>query len=247
MANESILTSIKKLLGLSEDYTEFDVDVAMHINSAFATLNQLGVGPINSLYIEDKTTNWDEFIQGQLNINSVKTYVYFKVRLIFDPPATSFAITSMENMAKELEFRLNVVMENVKYPSVSVQSSPQVSLVTTPSTSGTFRYLTIPQGTSWEVRWPVQNSDGSPADLSSWTPRAQARNNLTDMTLLYEWTIAAGNISVLDSSIAMAVEPAVSSTWTWRSAIFDVELVHIDGRVIRIGRGEIIIDPEVTI
>lgn len=116
MAEESILTSIKKLLGLSEDYTEFDVDIVMHINSAFATLHQLGIGPINSLYIEDKTKNWDDFIQGEPNINSVKTYVYFKVRLIFDPPATSFAITSMENMARELEFRLNVVMENVKYP-----------------------------------------------------------------------------------------------------------------------------------
>jgi hypothetical protein len=125
MAAESILTSIKKLLGLADDYIEFDVDIIMHINSAFATLNQLAVGPTNSLFIEDKTTNWENFIEGQPNINSVKSYVYFKVRLAFDPPATSFAITSMENMAKELEFRLNVVMENILRPSVDTNVSSQ--------------------------------------------------------------------------------------------------------------------------
>ena len=122
MAIESILTSTKKLLGLTEDYTEFDVDIVMHINSAFATLNQLAVGPVNSLFIEDKTANWNDFILGQPNINSVKSYVYFKVRLAFDPPATSFAITSMENMTKELEFRLNVVMENILRPPTSLNS-----------------------------------------------------------------------------------------------------------------------------
>ena len=118
MAAESILTSTKKLLGLTEDYTEFDVDIIMHINSTFATLHQLAVGPTNSLFIEDKSDTWEDFLIGQLNINSVKSYVYFKVRLAFDPPATSFAITSMENMAKELEFRLNVVMENILRPPV---------------------------------------------------------------------------------------------------------------------------------
>lgn len=116
MADESILTSTKKLLGLTEDYTEFDTDIIMHINSVFATLNQLAVGPTDSFFIEDKTANWVDFIAGQPNINSVKSYVYFKVRLAFDPPATSFAITSMENLAKELEFRLNVVMENILRP-----------------------------------------------------------------------------------------------------------------------------------
>lgn len=116
MADESILTSTKKLLGLTEDYTEFDTDIIMHINSVFATLNQLAVGPTNSLYITDKTATWEDFILGQPNINSVKSYVYFKVRLAFDPPATSFAITSMENLAKELEFRLSVVMENILRP-----------------------------------------------------------------------------------------------------------------------------------
>lgn len=123
MADESILTSIKKLLGITEDYTEFDVDIIMHINSAFSTLNQLAVGPSDSLFIVDKETLWDSFILGQPNINSVKTYVFYKVKLAFDPPATSFAITSMENQAKELEWRLNVVMEIVNYPEFSAEQS----------------------------------------------------------------------------------------------------------------------------
>lgn len=129
MAAESILTSTKKLLGLTEEYKDFDVDIIMHINSAFATLNQLAVGPVNSLFITDDLADWADFIVGQPNINSVKSYVYFKVRLAFDPPATSFAITAMENMAKELEFRLNVVMENILRPpfyDVDAQSAQVV-------------------------------------------------------------------------------------------------------------------------
>jgi hypothetical protein len=143
MAAESILTSTKKLLGLADDYTEFDVDIIMHINSAFATLNQLAVGPTNSLFIEDKTTNWETFIEGQANINSVKSYVYFKVRLAFDPPATSFAITSMENMAKELEFRLNVVMENILRLPFNDNISLQSTLVTSESNTPAIYYTGV--------------------------------------------------------------------------------------------------------
>lgn len=122
MADESILTTTKKLLGLTEDYEEFDTDVIMHINSAFATLNQLGVGPANSLFITDKTTPWTDFIQDQANINSVKTYIFYKVKLAFDPPTTSFAIESIKAQTLELEWRLNVVMENQKMPPVDTGS-----------------------------------------------------------------------------------------------------------------------------
>lgn len=114
MADESILTSIKKSLGLTEDYEEFDSDIIMLINTSFATLNQLAVGPDTSLFITDKSANWSDFIENQTDINSVKTYVYLKTKLVFDPPATSFLITAFENMAKEFEWRLNVVIENQK-------------------------------------------------------------------------------------------------------------------------------------
>lgn len=113
---DSILTSIKKVLGLDEGYEAFDQDIMLHINSAFATLNQLAVGPENSFRIEDKAARWSDFIMGQPNIDSVKTYVYLKVRLLFDPPATSFAINSFQEQIKELEWRLNVVMEVARHP-----------------------------------------------------------------------------------------------------------------------------------
>lgn len=104
----SILTSIKKLLGVPEEYDVFDTDIIIHINSAFSTLNQLGVGPPDGFYIEDATEQWGMFLGDDKQINSVKTYIYLKVRLLFDPPTTSFAIDAMKKQAEELEWRLNV-------------------------------------------------------------------------------------------------------------------------------------------
>lgn len=109
--SESILTSIKKLLGLDEDYTVFDPDVIIHINGAFNTLTQLGVGPSDGFMIEDKSTEWSEFTEDQTSLNSVKNYIYVKAKLGFDPPGTSFAIDALQKMANELEWRLNVQAE----------------------------------------------------------------------------------------------------------------------------------------
>lgn len=107
----SILTSTKKTLGISEDYTAFDEDIIMHINSVFSTLQQLGVGPVEGFSISDATTEWSEFLGDDPNLNNVKTYVYMRVRLIFDPPATSYLITSMKNQVEELEWRMNTYRE----------------------------------------------------------------------------------------------------------------------------------------
>lgn len=106
MANQSILTSTKKLLGIEEDYTAFDLDITLHINSVFSTLYQLGVGPAGGFSIEDKTEVWEAFIGTTDGIFSVKTYVVLRVKLLFDPPATSFAIDSFDKQIKELEWRL---------------------------------------------------------------------------------------------------------------------------------------------
>lgn len=116
MANESILISTKKMLGLDANYTAFDMDVIIHINSTFATLHQLGIGPIDGFMIEDGVPTWDDFLSGDKRLNSVKTYVCLKVRLVFDPPATSFAITAIQDQIREAEWRLNVVREGIVYP-----------------------------------------------------------------------------------------------------------------------------------
>lgn len=112
---DSILDSVKKVLGLTPDYTAFDIDVIMHINSVFATLNQLGVGPLEGFTIEDNSTTWGEYIGTDKNLSSVKTYVWLKVRVLFDPPTMSFVLTSYEQQIKELEWRLNVYQEGMNW------------------------------------------------------------------------------------------------------------------------------------
>lgn len=108
---ESILTSIKKLLGIDEEYTQFDSDIIMHINSVFLNLTQLGVGPSEGFLIEDDTATWDDFIGDSNQLQAVKSYVYIKVKLLFDPPLSSSVTESMNRMISELEWRLNVAVE----------------------------------------------------------------------------------------------------------------------------------------
>lgn len=124
----SILTSTKKILGLDEDYTVWDLDIITHINSAFSTLTQLGVGPANGFMIEDKTAEWAEFLGDDLELNSVKTYIYLRVRLLFDPPGTSYAITAMQDQIDQLEWRLNVHREATEWvdpdPPVIIEEVP---------------------------------------------------------------------------------------------------------------------------
>lgn len=107
----SILTSIKKLLGIAEDYSEFDEDIITHINTVFLNLTQLGVGPKEGFSIEDDTTEWDEFINDNAQLQAVKSYMYLKVKLLFDPPLSSSVIESMNRMIAELEWRLNVAVD----------------------------------------------------------------------------------------------------------------------------------------
>jgi len=111
MSDDSILRSTKKILGIDADYTAFDLDIMTHINSVFSTLSQIGIGPINGFMIEDDDDTWDAFLGADANLNAVKTYVYLRVRLLFDPPTTSYMITSMKEQIQELEWRLNVYRE----------------------------------------------------------------------------------------------------------------------------------------
>lgn len=105
---DSILTSIKKLLGIAESDTNFDVDIIMHINSALGILNQLGVGPSTGFAIEDDSAEWTDFVSDMSKIQFAKTYVYQKVKLIFDPPPNSFAVDALTKSISELEWRLSV-------------------------------------------------------------------------------------------------------------------------------------------
>lgn len=108
---ESILTSIKKLLGIPEEYDHFDADIIMHINSVFMILSQLGVGPSKGFSITDDTTTWDEYVSEKQNLEAVKTYVFMKVKLMFDPPLSSAVTEAMNRNISELEWRLNVAAD----------------------------------------------------------------------------------------------------------------------------------------
>jgi hypothetical protein len=107
----SILTSTKKILGIDSAYTAFDLDIITHINSALATLSQLGVGPEGGVMIEDDSVEWSAIIDADLQLNHVQSYVYLVVRSMFDPPATGFATDAMKNQIKELEWRISATRE----------------------------------------------------------------------------------------------------------------------------------------
>lgn len=106
---DSILTSVKKLLGLTEEYTAFDADLIMHINSVLMILRQMGVGPKEGFFISDKSATWNQFIADPAKVEAVKAYVAVKVRLLgFDVPQSSVTKEALQNTASEMEWRLNV-------------------------------------------------------------------------------------------------------------------------------------------
>lgn len=108
---KSILVSIKKLLGLAADYTAFDTDIMLHINSVFMILNQLGVGPKAGFAIKGDAECWTDFLPDTPKLEAVKSYTYLKVRLMFDPPTSSSVLESYQRQISELEWRINAVAE----------------------------------------------------------------------------------------------------------------------------------------
>ena len=109
--DSSILTSIKKLLGIAEEDTSFDQDIIMHINTVFAVLSQLGVGPANGFSIEDDSAIWGDYLGNATNLELVKSYIYMKVRSMFDPPTSSILADAMNKNISELEWRINTTVD----------------------------------------------------------------------------------------------------------------------------------------
>lgn len=122
---ESILTSTKKILGLTEDYVTFDLDVITHINAAFSVLHQLGVGQVEGFAIEDASAVWEDFVAPSNQLHLVKTYIYLKVRVAFDPPGTSFLLESANSQIKEYEWRLNTFREVLQPPFIPPPLYPE--------------------------------------------------------------------------------------------------------------------------
>ena len=110
---DSILDSMKKLLGISNDYNHFDQGIIIHINTAFMSLRQIGVGPKEGFAIHGSEETWGDFLPDMKTLESVRTYLYLKVRLIFDPPTNSAVVEIFNKNINEIEWRLNT---EVDYP-----------------------------------------------------------------------------------------------------------------------------------
>ena len=109
----SILTDVKKMLGIEEEYTQFDQDILIHINTVLNILAQMGVTYANDEFVQDKTTTWDSLIEkGDLNL--IKSYMFLKVRLLFDPPQSSALIEVINKQITELEWRINWAVETTE-------------------------------------------------------------------------------------------------------------------------------------
>lgn len=104
---DSILLSVKKLLGLTDEVEEFDVDIMMNINSAIMTLTQLGVGPTSGFIVTGKEDRYEDWLGDMTNLQAVKMYLYYKTRISFDPPTQGSVMESLKEQIRELEFRLN--------------------------------------------------------------------------------------------------------------------------------------------
>lgn len=121
---DSILDTTKKSLGLGPEYDVFDPDIIMHINTVFVTLNQLGIGPPEGFMIEDDEATWNTFLGDDVRLNSVKTYMSLSVRMLFDPPATSFLMASYEKQIQQIEWRLSIHHDLVNADTPAVITNP---------------------------------------------------------------------------------------------------------------------------
>jgi len=120
--DESIFIETKKVLGVAEDVTAFDPDIRMHINSAIATLTQLGIGPEGGFEVVDETETWADLLATDLKLSPVKSYVHLRVKLLFDPPANSWVTVAIKEQIEQLEWRLSEVREaTIPIPSPPVE------------------------------------------------------------------------------------------------------------------------------
>lgn len=128
---DSILDSTKKILGFVADNTAFDADVIMHINTVFSDLEQLGIGPAEGFAIEDATPTWEDYLGTDLRLNNIKSYTYLRVRMLVDPPATSYLLNAMKDQIRELEWRINVRREDTSWvdPTPATIVEPEVIIV----------------------------------------------------------------------------------------------------------------------
>lgn len=127
---QSILKSTKKILGLEAEYTAFDLDILTHINSILMVLTQIGIGPAEGFEVEDDSATWGDFLgENAVRYSPIKTYVYLRVRILFDPPQTSYVIQALNEQIRELEWRLNINRESTDYVDPPTYNAPEEEVI----------------------------------------------------------------------------------------------------------------------
>lgn len=145
----SILDDIKALLGISKDIDHFDMDIIIGINSAFMTLNQLGVGPHVTFAIANKDATWNNFLKNRVHLEAIKSYIYLKTRLFFDPPGNSFLVEAIKNQIEELEWRLNAQTAGVTYDETIAPTDPDDPTV--PKDTETYVHTQMKASNEWLI------------------------------------------------------------------------------------------------
>lgn len=106
--------------------------------------------------------------------------------------------------------------------------------------------ITIPQGASWGLAWPILDEAGQPKDLTDWTVKAQIRATADSGTVLHEWNTATGTATVTDSRVSILLAGTTSAAWTWSRGVYDVKLTSPEGVPYRIAEGAVYVSPQVT-
>lgn len=158
---DSILKSTKKILGIQDEYTAFDLDIITHLNSTFSVLSQLGVGPIYGFSIEDDQATWSDIHLPRNQLNMVRTYVFLKVRMLFDPPATSFLIEATNKQIEEHEVRLSYFREDLIPNSIlEVTSGNWSGDPLSPVDDNEINWLFVYNQTIPSMTWVVEHNLG---------------------------------------------------------------------------------------
>lgn len=118
---ESILLTIKKALGITAEYTHFDMDIIMHINSAFSVLTQLGIGSPLGFSISDEYAVWEDFVEKDPRLEMVKSFIWLRVRLAFDPPNSSSTLKAYQEQLAEIEWRLSIAAEDDGHTTIDTE------------------------------------------------------------------------------------------------------------------------------
>lgn len=124
---DSILDSVKQMLGIDSDYTPFDPEITLHINAVLSDLSQLGIGPVDGFFIQDRSAKWSDFLTNNALLNSAKSYTFLRVKMLFDPPTSGFVITAMTEQIKQWEWRLNVTRETTDWVDPNPAPLPPIN------------------------------------------------------------------------------------------------------------------------